>query len=153
MLIAVFLFLQLQNVVPVTVSMKGFLSKTFKKSMRVEIPQVVSTISSIATSLLSVQSLLSPLPFDRLDEDGTVDWVRVCMNNQLLYQESLSCYRRMRRKKYNYEYIPSKSRESTWYREYVLNTSGNPNREGIQESGSREKIQIPDFPILYSNRP
>ena len=87
MLIAVFLFLQLQNVVPVTVSMKGFLSKTFKKSMRVEIPQVVSTISSIATSLLSVQSLLSPLPFDRLTEDGTVDWVRVCMNNQLLYQE------------------------------------------------------------------
>ena len=50
MLIAIFLFAQLQNVVPVTLSMKGFLSKTFKKSMRVEIPKVVSTISSIATS-------------------------------------------------------------------------------------------------------
>ena len=58
-LIAIFLFSQLQNVVPVTVSMKGFLSKTFLKSMRVEIPKVVSKISSIATSLLSVQSLLS----------------------------------------------------------------------------------------------
>ena len=97
-LIAIFLFSPLQNVVPVAVSMKGFLSNTFKKSKRVEIPKVASTISSIATSLLSVQSLLSPLPFDRLNEDGTVDWVKVCINNQLLYQESLSCYRRIRRK-------------------------------------------------------
>ena len=95
MLIAIFLFSPLQNVVPVAVSMKGFLSNTFKKSKRVEIPKVASTISSIATSLLSVQSLLSPLPFDRLNED---DWVKVCINNQLLYQESLSCYRRIRRK-------------------------------------------------------
>ena len=88
------------------------------------------------TSLLSVQSLLSPLPFDRLNEDGTVDWVKVCINNQLLYQESLSCYRRMRRKYYHYQYISSKSKESNWYREYVLNTSGNlfsvDNRKAIK---------------------
>ena len=29
----------------------------------------------------------------------------------------------MRRKKYYYEYSPNKSRESHWYKEYVLNTS------------------------------
>ena len=49
-LIAIFSFSQLQNVVPVTLSMKGFLSKTFKKSMRVETLKVVTKISSIATS-------------------------------------------------------------------------------------------------------
>ena len=44
MLIALFLFSQLQIVVPIALSMKGFLSKTFKKSMRVETPKVVSTL-------------------------------------------------------------------------------------------------------------
>ena len=59
MLIAIFLFSQLQIVLPITLSMKGFLSKTFKKSMRVATPKGLSTTSSIATSLLSMQSLLS----------------------------------------------------------------------------------------------
>ena len=56
MLIAVFLFLQLQNVVPVTVSMKGLLSKTFEKSMRVETPQACFLVFEPPFSTSSFQS-------------------------------------------------------------------------------------------------
>ena len=59
-----------------------------------------------------------------LCEDGSIDWIKECQNRQLLYQKSLACYMKMRKKKYHYEYSPSKSRQSTWYKEYVLNVSG-----------------------------
>ena len=42
----------------------------------VKIPRVASTISFTATSLLPMLSLLTSLPFVRLNADGIIDWVK-----------------------------------------------------------------------------
>ena len=115
------LFVLLGKASSVTISMKGFISKAFKASTRVK----VTLIPKAIVSLLSLPSFLpSSSTLDFFYYDGPTDWVHECYNRQLEYQESLASYSKMRRKKYDYEYSPSKSRESTWYKEYVLNTGG-----------------------------
>ena len=92
-----------------------------------------------------MQSLF--IPFDRVHEDGTVDWIKVGINYQLIYQKLLTCNRRMRSKKYHRENIPSKSREPTWYGEYVMNTSGK-----LFSVGSRKAIKFGrKFRLPYSS--
>ena len=105
----------------VTLSMKDYVSRAFKSAISVRVPSV----PSLVVSILSVPSFLPSSSFHMpLCEDGSIDWIKECQNRQLLYQESLACYMKMRKKKYHYEYSPSKSRQSTWYKEYVLNVSG-----------------------------
>jgi hypothetical protein len=83
------------------------------------------SLPSVVTALFSIPSLIPLSPYDEASfADGSIDWIKVNINSQLLYQQSLSCYHKMRRKKYLRQYNPSKSRESTWYKEYVLNSSG-----------------------------
>ena len=62
--------------------MKGYLLKIFKKSITVLIP----IEALLYHKWLSVQSLL--LNEDGPDEDGTVDWVKMCLNNQLFLENS-----------------------------------------------------------------
>jgi hypothetical protein len=125
MLLFLSVFSLLGSAVPVTISMSGFVTKAFKSTTSIKVAKVMPLLPSALTVLLSMPSLIPLSLYDEVSfADGSIDWIKVNFNNQLLYQQSLSCYIKMRRKKYLCEYNPSKSRESIWYKEYVLNTSG-----------------------------
>lgn len=121
-LIGLILFFCVRNTASVTVSMKDFMSNAFKSSARVKL----SSLTSAAVQCLSIPPIIPTLFYGipPLLEGGPTDWVKDCFNRYPLYEESLKSYSRMRRKKYYYHYCPSTSRESTWYKDYVLNASG-----------------------------
>jgi hypothetical protein len=118
---------------PVKFSMQGVVSRQLKISTEVKLlPSLISSLTSSTNSLFNKAFSTEGFCWDTFNEYMRAQDPR---DSQPF---------KKRRMKYNRVYEPSKSRSSTWFKDYVLNIDGKLNNEASRKAKKfRRRFRLP----------